>query len=56
MVSQYFGAKAREDLSNTIGTSIVLALIGGIFVYRLTSKASSVENDKKRNRRRKYRK
>ena len=24
MVSQYFGAKAREDLSNTIGTSIVL--------------------------------
>lgn len=63
LIASLFGMNVPvpfEDKNNgfyiIIGTSIVLALIGGIFVYRLTSKASSVENDKKRNRRRKYRK
>jgi len=32
MVSQYFGAKKREDLSRTIGTSIVITLIVSVFV------------------------
>lgn len=32
MVSQYFGAKAREDLSNTIGTSIVLTELVSILL------------------------
>ena len=27
MVAQYFGAKSREDLSNTIGTSIMLTAV-----------------------------
>ena len=63
LIASLFGMNVPvpfEDKNNgfyiIIGTSIVLALIGGIFVYRLTSKASSVEDDKKRNRRRKYRK
>lgn len=32
MVSQYFGAKKREELSRTIGVSITLTVIMGIFV------------------------
>ena len=32
MVSQYFGAKAREELSRTIGTSITLTAIISIFM------------------------
>ena len=58
LIASLFGMNVPvpfEDKNNgfyiIIGTSIVLALIGGIFVYRLTSKASSVEDDKKRNRR-----
>jgi len=36
MVSQYFGAKAREDLSNTIGTSIVLIALSSLFLMVAT--------------------
>ena len=36
MVSQYFGAKAREDLSNTIGTSIVLIALASLFLMITT--------------------
>lgn len=36
MVSQYFGAKAREDLSNTIGTSIVLSALASLFLMITT--------------------
>lgn len=36
MVSQYFGAKAREDLSNTIGTSIVLIGLASLFLMITT--------------------
>lgn len=32
IVSQYFGAKSREDLSYTIGTSITLVTIVGVFI------------------------
>ncbi len=32
MVSQYFGAKARKDLSDTIGTSIMLTAIASLFL------------------------
>ena len=32
MVSQYFGAKSREDLSNTIGTGITLTAIVSLFL------------------------
>ncbi len=32
MVSQYFGAKSREDLSSTIGTSITLTAIASLFI------------------------
>ncbi len=32
MVSQYFGAKSRKDLSDTIGTSIILTAISSIFL------------------------
>lgn len=36
MVSQYFGAKAREELSNTIGTSIVLIALSSLFLMVAT--------------------
>ncbi|MBO5335621.1 MAG: MATE family efflux transporter [Lachnospiraceae bacterium] len=32
MVAQYFGAKSREELSNTIGTSITLTTIASLFL------------------------
>lgn len=32
MVSQYFGAKAREELSNTIGTCITLTALASVFL------------------------
>lgn len=32
MVAQYFGAKLREELSNTIGTSITLTIISSVFL------------------------
>lgn len=32
MVSQYFGAKERENLTSTVGTTITLTLICGVFV------------------------
>ena len=32
MVSQYFGAKAREELSKTIGTSITLTVLTSLFM------------------------
>jgi len=32
MVAQYFGAKSREELSNTIGTSITLTAIASLFL------------------------
>ena len=36
MVSQYFGAKAREELSKTIGTSITLTALVSIFMMIVT--------------------
>lgn len=36
MVSQYFGAKNREELSHTIGTAITLTLIVSVFLMILT--------------------
>ena len=36
MVSQYFGAKSREELSNTIGTAITLTAIVSVFLMFLT--------------------
>ncbi len=36
MVAQYFGAKAREDLSNTIGTCITLTAIVSVFLMVAT--------------------
>lgn len=36
MVAQYFGAKAREDLSNTIGTCITLTAIVSVFLMIAT--------------------
>ena len=36
MVSQYFGAKAREDLSSTIGTSIVLTALASLVLMIAT--------------------
>ena len=35
MVSQYFGAKEREELSGTIGCSITLTAIASIFIMIL---------------------
>ncbi|MGI6200853.1 MAG: MATE family efflux transporter [Christensenellales bacterium] len=32
MVSQYFGAKQREELSKTVGTAITLTFLAGIFI------------------------
>lgn len=32
MVSQYFGAKQRDELSRTIGTCIMLTLLSGIII------------------------
>ncbi len=32
MVSQYFGAKAREELSSTIGTCITVTAISSLFI------------------------
>ena len=37
MVSQYFGAKNREDLSSTIGNCIVLTALASIFVMVVLS-------------------
>ena len=39
-----------------IGISIILALVGGIFVYTYTSKASSVDIEPKKNKKRKSKK
>lgn len=36
MVSQYFGAKSREDLSNTIGTCITLTACASLFIMVAT--------------------
>lgn len=36
MVSQYFGAKHRDELSNTIGTAITLTAIVSVFLMVLT--------------------
>jgi len=36
MVSQYFGAKNREDLSNTIGTCITVTAIASLFIMIAT--------------------
>ncbi len=36
MVSQYFGAKSREDLSNTIGTGITMTAIASLFLMIVT--------------------
>lgn len=36
MVSQYFGAKAREELSKTIGTSITLTALVSVFMMIVT--------------------
>lgn len=36
MVSQYFGAKSREDLSKTIGTCIILSVLVSLFIMVVT--------------------
>lgn len=36
MVSQYFGAKAKEELSNTIGTCITLTACASLFIMVVT--------------------
>ncbi len=36
MVSQYFGAKARAELSSTIGTSIILTALASLFLMVFT--------------------
>lgn len=36
MASQYFGAKSRQDLSKTIGTSITVTAIASLFIMLIT--------------------
>ena len=63
LIASLFGMNVPvpfEDKTNgfyiIIGTSIILALIGGLFVYFYTSKASGFDDDKKKGKRRKNKK